>query len=151
MNGTIDISEKEPTTRRAVARSVLRAPRKVVDSVRCNNLKKSDPLPTARAAAMLAAKQTPQILPHCHPIAVTGIKVDFALENDTISITCTVTALDRTGAEMEAMIGASVAALTLYDMIKPACAGAIIENTRLLEKSGGRSGHWKAREENDAD
>ncbi len=149
MSGTIDISEKQPTARRAVARSVLRAPREVIDSVRCNKLKKNDPLPTARAAAMLAAKQTPQILPHCHPIAVTDIKVDFALENDSVSITCTVSALDRTGVEMEALTGASVAALTLYDMIKATCVEARIEDSRLLEKSGGRSGHWKAREDSD--
>jgi cyclic pyranopterin phosphate synthase len=146
MPGTIDISEKGATVRRAVARSILRAAPEAIEAVRSNDMEKQDPIPTARAAGMLAVKETPRILPHCHPIAVTDVKIDFEISEDSIEITCRVTARDRTGTEMEALVGASTAALTLYDMIKPICAGAVIRDTRLLEKEGGKSGHWLAKE-----
>lgn len=149
MTGTVDISQKNPTPRRATARSILRAPEDVVESVKKNDLKKADPLPTARAAAMLAAKKTPELIPHCHPIAVTDIKVDFEFASSAIEITCRVSARDRTGAEMEALLGASTAALTIYDMIKAHCADATVEDMGLVEKSGGKSGHWTKEEDRD--
>jgi cyclic pyranopterin phosphate synthase len=147
MPGTIDISDKDITPRRAVAESVLRAPTSAIDAIRRNELPKSDPLPTARAAALLAVKETPRLIPHCHPIAVTGVDVDFELCDFAVTITCRVTVLDRTGAEMEALVGASTAALTIYDMNKGICAGASVTETRLLEKEGGRSGHWTAEDQ----
>jgi len=109
-----------------------------------NELPKADPLPTARAAALLALKATSNLIPHCHPIPITDATVEFELGEDAVSVRCTVGTLARTGAEMEALVGASIAALTLYDMIKAVCRGARIVRTRLLEKSGGKGGTWRA-------
>lgn len=144
LDGTVDISDKSPSARTARARSVVHARADVVRDLRNNDLAKRDPLPTARSAAMLAVKKTPHLLPHCHPIDVTDITVEFKTGSQTITITCTVHAADRTGPDLEAMTGASTAALTLYDMIKSTCPEASIEDTRLLEKRGGRTGHWSA-------
>ena len=107
---------------------------------------KADPLPTARAAALLAVKRTPDLVPHCHPIPVSDVDVDFVMGRDTVTTHCRVKVFARTGAEMEALCGAAVASLTLYDMIKAVCPGATIIRTRLLEKAGGRSGDWHAGE-----
>ena len=144
LDGTVDISDKTPTARTARARSVVHARADVVRDMRNNDLAKRDPLPTARSAAMLAVKKTPHLLPHCHPVNVTDITVEFRVGNDSITITCTVRAADRTGPDLEALTGASTAALTLYDMMKSTCPEASIEDTRLLEKRGGRTGHWRA-------
>jgi len=142
--GMVDISGKEPTRRVAVAESVLRADPQAVQAVLDNELPKSDPLQTARAAALLAVKRTPETIPYCHVIQVTDASVEFEPAGDTITIRCRVGTFDRTGAEMEAIYGATVAAITLYDMIKAVYPGAEILRTRLLEKSGGKSGHWQA-------
>jgi cyclic pyranopterin phosphate synthase len=142
--GMVDISGKQPTRRVAVAEAVLVADEQTVRAIEANELPKADPLATARAAALLAVKNTPGTIPHCHPIPLTGVEVEFAPEADRVRIRCRVATEARTGAEMEALCGVSVAALTLYDMMKAVCRGARIECTRLLEKSGGRSGHWRA-------
>ena len=148
--GTVDISDKSRSARTARARSVVRARPDVIRDLRQNRLAKRDPLPTARSAALLAVKKTPHLLPHCHPVDVTDIKVEFELADDAVIITCTVRAADRTGPDLEAMTGASTAALTLYDMMKSVCPEAAIEDTRLLEKQGGRTGHWTPEEDDDA-
>jgi len=142
--GMVDVSGKDVTRRVAVAESVLLADAPTLEALRGNRLPKLDPLPTARAAALLALKATPNLIPHCHTIPVTDAAVEFELAEDAVTVRCTVGTLARTGAEMEALVGASVAALTLYDMIKAVCRGAQIVRTRLLEKSGGKSGHWMA-------
>ena len=142
--GMVDVSGKDVTRRVAVAESVLLADAPTLEALRANRLPKLDPLPTARAAALLALKATPNLIPHCHTIAVTDAKVEFELEAESVTVRCAVGTLARTGAEMEALVGASIAALTLYDMIKAVCRGAQIVRTRLLEKSGGKSGHWQA-------
>lgn len=142
--GMVDVSGKDVTRRVAVAESVLVADAQTLEALRENRLPKLDPLPTARAAALLALKATPNLVPHCHAIPVTDSAVEFELGEDSVAVRCTVGTLARTGAEMEALVGASVAALTLYDMIKAVCRGAQIVRTRLLEKSGGKSGHWQA-------
>ena len=143
-DGMVDVSGKEVTRRVAVAQAVLKADEATITAVRENSLPKADPVPTARAAALLAVKATPDLIPHCHPIPVTDTKLDFELGTDRVTIHCRVAVVARTGAEMEALCGASVAALTLYDMLKAVCRGAEILRVRLLEKSGGKSGHWRA-------
>lgn len=142
--GMVDVSKKEETLRVAVAEAVLRADEATLKAIRENSLPKADPLPTARAAALLAVKGTPALIPHCHPIPVTDAKLEFSLGADAVTIRCRVATFARTGAEMEALCGATVAALTLYDMCKAVCRGAEITRVRLLEKSGGKSGEWRA-------
>jgi len=142
--GLVDVSGKEVTRRVAVAESVLKADEPTLRALDANELPKADPLPTARAAALLALKATSNLIPHCHPIPITDATVEFELGEDAVSVRCTVGTLARTGAEMEALVGASIAALTLYDMIKAVCRGARIVRTRLLEKSGGKGGTWRA-------
>ncbi len=142
--GTIDVSEKERAVRRAVAEAVLTATPEAVGAIRNDSLPKRGALGTARAAGLLATKRTPDLIPHCHPIALTSINVDFEFAEASVTVRCEVRACDRTGPEMEALCGASVAALTLYDMIKGVCRTARIASVRLLEKEGGKSGHWRA-------
>jgi len=142
--GTADISRKPATPRRALAQSTLAAPAEVITAIRDDALSKADPLATARAAGMLAAKATPSLVPHCHPIAITGISFEFDFAETAVAVRCEVTADDRTGPEMEALVGAAAAALTLYDMIKGTTREARIVETRLLEKEGGKSGRWRA-------
>ena len=144
LDGTADISAKEPTLRRAVAESVLVAPPETVEAIRQDALPKKDVLASARAAGMLAAKKTPDLIPHCHPVALTAVSIEFEFAEGSVTARCEVKAYDRTGPEMEALCGATVAVLTLYDMIKGVCRGARIERTFLLEKEGGKSGPWRA-------
>lgn len=148
MDGTVDVSEKDRSFRRATAQCVLVASERTVRAIRENDLPKSDPLPTARAAGLLAAKRTPDLLPHCHPISLTEVTFDFEFGTDSVTVRCRVSVCERTGPEMEALCGASTAALTLYDMIKGVCRGAHIERTMVLEKEGGKSGHWRREGEN---
>ncbi|MHC4480017.1 MAG: cyclic pyranopterin monophosphate synthase MoaC [Planctomycetota bacterium] len=145
--GMMDVSEKGRTRRVAVAEAILRADEETVRALTANALPKADPLPTARAAALLAVKETPRTIPHCHPIAVTDVEVEFAVGTDAVTVRCRVATVDRTGVEMEALCGASVACLTLYDMLKGVCPGAEIARVRLLRKSGGQSGDWRAEED----
>lgn len=145
-DGTIDVSGKERTPRRAVAQSVLVAGAEAVEAIKCDTLPKRGALATARAAGLLAAKKTASLIPHCHPIAITSIGIDFEFGDESVTVRCEVAALDRTGPEMEALCGASIAALTLYDMVKGVYRGARVAQTYLLEKEGGRSGHWRAGE-----
>lgn len=147
--GTVDVSGKAVTFRRAVAEATLTAPEDVVAAIREDRLPKDAPLATARAAGLLAAKATAQFIPHCHPVALTSARVEFAFGEGSLTVVCEITARDRTGPEMEALMGASVAALTLYDMIKGVCRGARIERTRLREKEGGKSGHWVAEDDDE--
>jgi cyclic pyranopterin phosphate synthase len=147
--GMVNVSGKDETRRVALAQALLRADEQTLEAIRANKLPKADPLPTARAAALLAAKATPGLIPHCHPIALTDADVEFTLGADSVTIRCRVETIARTGVEMEALCGASVAALTLYDMIKAVCPGAEIARVRLLEKSGGKSGDWQAEDRDD--
>jgi len=143
-HGLVDVSDKAPSRRVALAESVLRADGPTLAALAANELTKADPLATARAAALLALKRTADLIPHCHPIGITRASVEFELGPSTVTVHCRVTTLGRTGAEMEALVGASIASLTLYDMIKGQCRGAEIVRTRLLEKSGGKGGVWRA-------
>ncbi len=142
--GMVDVSGKEVTRRVAVAEAVLVADAETLAALRENRLPKADPIPTARAAALLAVKATPAMIPHCHPIPVTDVKLEFELTDEAATVRCRVTTVARTGAEMEALCGASTAALTIYDMLKGICRGAEITRVRLLEKSGGKTGDYRA-------
>ncbi|NUP32081.1 MAG: cyclic pyranopterin monophosphate synthase MoaC, partial [Streptomycetaceae bacterium] len=138
----VDVTAKQVSVRtgRASGR-VLVAPR-VVELLRGEGLPKGDALATARIAGIMAAKRTPDLVPLCHPIALHGVTVDLAVEDDAVSITATVRTADRTGVEMEALTAVSVAALTVVDMVKAVDPGAVITDVRVEEKTGGVSGDW---------
>lgn len=139
----VDVSEKDRTARIARAGAVVRVAPETMKLLRDGSTPKGDVLATARLAGIQAAKHTAQLIPLCHPIAITAAKVSITLEGDSIiRIESQVTCLDRTGVEMEAMTAASVAALTIYDMLKAVERGIVIEQVMLLEKDGGRSGHF---------
>ncbi len=139
----VDVSGKERTARVARAEACVRVAPSTMALLRDGNTPKGDVLATARLAGIQAAKRTAELIPLCHPIAITGTKVTLSLEGDsTIRIEATVTCADRTGVEMEAMTAVSVAALTVYDMLKAVERGIVIERVVLLEKDGGRSGHF---------
>ena len=142
--GMVDVSGKEASWRTAIAESVLEVDEATLRAIGARALPKADPLPTARAAALLAVKGTAALIPHCHPLPVSDADVEFLMGRDTITVRCRVKVFAGTGAEMEALCGATIAALTLYDMIKAVCPGAAITRTRLLEKTGGKSGTWRA-------
>jgi cyclic pyranopterin phosphate synthase len=134
-----DVSDKEPTVRVAIARAVLTVQPSTMEAIRSGTVPKGDPLPVAKVAAVLAAKNTPQIIPYCHPLPVESVKVDFELDDVQIIVTTQVKTSAKTGVEMEALTAAATAALTLYDMLKQLDMGMVIESIRLLEKTGGKS------------
>ncbi len=142
----VDVTAKNVTKRVAVAAGVVRTRPDVVEMISANGLPKGDALATARVAAILAAKRTSELVPLCHPLAITGIDVDFTVGGadapGTVSITATVRTTDRTGVEMEALTAVSVAALTIYDMIKAVDRAAEISDVRVLHKEGGKTGTW---------
>ncbi|MFE2750867.1 cyclic pyranopterin monophosphate synthase MoaC [Actinosynnema sp. NPDC059335] len=139
----VDVSEKEPTTRTAVASGVLRTTDEVVALLGSDGLPKGDALATARIAGIMAAKRTWELVPLCHPIALSGVKVDLALGEGEVRITATVRTTDRTGVEMEALTAVSVAGLTLHDMVKAVDPAASLDAVRVERKEGGKSGLWE--------
>src|SRR5574340_567458 len=141
----VDVTAKPTTKRTAVAAGALRTTAQVVSLISTGGLPKGDALATARVAGILAAKRTSDLIPLCHQLALTGVDVDFSVGESDIEITATVRSTDRTGVEMEALTTVSVAALTLYDMVKAVQRDASIERIRLLEKSGGKSGAYRRR------
>jgi len=138
----VDVTAKAATRRTAVAAGALHTTSDVIDLISSGGLPKGDALATARVAGIQAAKRTSELVPLCHQLALTGVDVDFAVSESAVEITATVHSTDRTGVEMEALTAVSVAALTLYDMIKAVDKGARIDNIRVLHKEGGRSGTW---------
>ncbi|GAB2988401.1 cyclic pyranopterin monophosphate synthase MoaC [Saccharothrix stipae] len=139
----VDVSEKEPTARTAVASGVLRTTDEVVALLGSDGLPKGDALATARIAGIMAAKRTWELVPLCHPIALSGVKVDLALGEAEVRITATVRTTDRTGVEMEALTAVSVAGLTLHDMVKAVDPAATLDAVRVERKEGGKSGLWE--------
>ncbi|MFE4174588.1 cyclic pyranopterin monophosphate synthase MoaC [Streptomyces sp. NPDC056909] len=138
----VDVSAKEITARTARASGrVLVSPR-VVELLRGGGVPKGDALATARIAGIMGAKRTPELIPLCHPLAVSGVTLDLAVVDDAVEILATVRTTDRTGVEMEALTAVSVAALTLVDMVKAVDKGAVITDVRVEEKTGGKSGPW---------
>ncbi len=138
----VDVSGKEASKRTAVAAGSLRTSAQVVELVAAGGLAKGDALATARLAGILAAKRTSELIPLCHQLALTSVDVDFTIGDADVDITATVRSTDRTGVEMEALTAVSVAALTLYDMIKAVDPAARIDDVRVLRKDGGRHGSW---------
>ncbi len=138
----VDITEKEVTKRTAVAAAILRTSGEVVALISSGGLPKGDALATARVAGIQAAKRTSELIPLCHQVVLTGVDVDFTVGGSDVEITARVRSTDRTGVEMEALTAATVAALTLYDMIKAVDPAARIDDVRVLRKDGGRSGTW---------
>lgn len=137
----VDVTDKAVTTRSATARSVVRLP-EVARAVLAagGDTKKGNVLQIARIAGIQAAKRTSELIPLCHQIALTGVSVDLQLVGDALTIEATARCQGQTGVEMEALTAASVAALTVYDMLKAVSHDLVIERTELLTKSGGRSG-----------
>ena len=139
----VDVTGKAATNRTAVAAGSLRTSAHVVQLIAAGGLPKGDALATARVAGILAAKRTSDLIPLCHQLALTGVDVEFSVGNTDVDITATVRSTDRTGVEMEALTAVSVAALTLYDMIKAVDPAARIDDIRVLRKDGGRHGTWE--------
>jgi cyclic pyranopterin phosphate synthase len=141
----VDVSGKRETARQAVARAVVRMKPGTLRVIRRGNAPKGDVLGVARLAGIMAAKRTPQLIPLCHPLRLTGVDVTFTqnLRRGELTVEARVRTVDKTGVEMEALTGAAVAALAVYDMIKAVERGVTIARIQLVEKSGGRSGHWR--------
>jgi cyclic pyranopterin monophosphate synthase len=143
----VDVSAKVETAREAVARATLAMAPATLRAIKRGNAPKGDVLGTARTAGVLAAKRTPELIPLCHPLRLTGIDIIFY--DDTrrarLTVEARVRTVDKTGVEMEALTAASVAALTVYDMVKAVEKGVRIERVELVEKSGGKSGLWTRR------
>ena len=141
----VDVGEKAETRRRAVASACVRTTRSVVEAIAARSIAKGDVLAAARIAGILAAKRAPELVPLCHPVRTTHAAIDFELDaaRGEVRVRGTIEAVDRTGVEMEAMLAASVASLTVYDMIKSADRWATIAAVRLESKSGGKSGDVK--------
>jgi len=142
----VDVGAKMETARIARASGRIRMQPGTFALIASGSAKKGDVLGVARIAAIQAAKRTAELIPLCHPLALTRVAADFTLDEATSSVTCTVTAetYGRTGVEMEALTAVSVGLLTIYDMCKAVDRGMIIEEVRLIEKAGGKSGHWQA-------
>jgi cyclic pyranopterin phosphate synthase len=138
----VDVSSKPETERRAVARAVLVTRPDVVVAVLAGSLPKGEAVGTARVAGIMAAKQTATLIPLCHPLPISSVAIDIEGDGDRVSVIATVATTSRTGVEMEALTAATVAALTLYDMIKAVDKLASITDIAVLEKQGGKSGDW---------
>jgi cyclic pyranopterin phosphate synthase len=140
----VDVGAKPATQRRAAARGRITMSTDALEAIRNGNAPKGDVLSTARIAGIMAAKRTADLIPLCHPLALTKVGVDFVWEDNGITVTATAATNGQTGVEMEALTAASVALLTLYDMAKALDRAMVLGDIRLLEKSGGRSGDWRA-------
>ena len=138
----VDVSDKAVTARTARASGRVLVSAQVVALLRGEGVPKGDALAVARLAGIMGAKQTPSLIPLCHPLALSGVKVDLAVADDAVEITATVRTTDRTGVEMEALTAVSVAALTVVDMVKAVDKAAVITDVRVETKTGGRSGDW---------
>ncbi|MBP2340511.1 cyclic pyranopterin phosphate synthase [Saccharothrix coeruleofusca] len=139
----VDVSDKQPTARTAVASGVLRTTAEVVDLLRRDGLPKGDALATARIAGIMAAKRTWELVPLCHPIALSSVKVDLSLGEAEVVVTATVRTNDRTGVEVEALTAVSVAGLALHDMVKAVDPAASMDAVRVERKEGGKTGLWE--------
>ena len=138
----VDVSGKEVTARTATATGRVLISARVVELLRGEGVPKGDALAVARLAGIMGAKQTPALIPLCHPLAISGVSVDLVVGEESVDITATVRTTDRTGVEMEALTAVAVAALTVIDMVKAVDKAAVITDVRVESKSGGRSGDW---------
>ena len=138
----VDVSAKDVTARTATASGRVLVSTEVVGLLRGAGVPKGDTLAVARLAGIMGAKQTPALIPLCHPLAISGVTVDLAVADESVDITATVKTTDRTGVEMEALTAVSVAALTVIDMVKAVDKAAVITDVRVESKTGGKSGDW---------
>jgi cyclic pyranopterin monophosphate synthase len=138
----VDVTDKVTTARTAVATGRVLVSAEVVALLRGQGVPKGDALAVARIAGIMGAKQTPSLIPLCHPLAISGVTVDLAVSDGSVDITATVRTADRTGVEMEALTAVSVAALTVVDMVKAVDKGAVITDIQVESKTGGKSGDW---------
>lgn len=141
----VDVTEKEITVRTAKAQGRIQVSRPVFEAVAKGTAAKGDVLGVARVAGIMATKKTSELIPMCHPLMLTKAAGDFSLKEETLEIeaTCSVRLAGRTGVEMEALTGVTAALLTIYDMCKAMDRGMVIKDICLLEKSGGKSGHYE--------
>jgi cyclic pyranopterin phosphate synthase len=140
----VDVSAKPSTARTAVAEGCIRMSAGALAAITGGTAPKGDVLATARIAGIMAAKRTSELIPLCHPLPLSAATVDLSAGPDCVHVTATVRTTHSTGVEMEALTAATVALLTVYDMVKAVDRGMVIEGVRLLSKSGGRSGDWTA-------
>lgn len=139
----VDVSDKAVTARVASASGRVLVSAEVIGLLRGEGVPKGDALAVARIAGIMGAKRTPDLVPLCHPLAISGVSVELSLGEASVDIRATVRTTDRTGVEMEALTAVSVAALTVVDMVKAVDKGAIITDVRVESKSGGASGEWR--------
>ncbi|HQQ08033.1 MAG TPA: cyclic pyranopterin monophosphate synthase MoaC [Novosphingobium sp.] len=140
----VDVGGKADTQRVAVAEGRILMSAAALTAIRDGSVPKGDVLAAARIAGIMAAKKTADLIPLCHPLALDAVTLDFMIEAQGVRVTATASLTGRTGVEMEALTAVSVALLTVYDMAKAIDKGMVIESVRLIEKRGGKSGHWKA-------
>ncbi len=140
----VDVGGKAETQRVAVASGRIAMSDAALAAIRDGAVPKGDVLAAARIAGIMAAKKTAELIPLCHPLALDAVTVDFVLEDDGLRVTASASLTGRTGVEMEAMTAVSVALLTIYDMAKAVDKAMVIGDVRLIEKRGGKSGHWRA-------
>ena len=141
----VDVGDKPVTAREAIARAAVRMSAAARRAIGAGSVKKGDPLQAARIAGIMAAKRTHDLIPLCHPLPLTHVSVDLVPTSRGYDIEARARTLAQTGVEMEALTAAAVAALTLYDMLKAVDRAMVISDLRLVEKRGGRSGHYRAR------
>jgi cyclic pyranopterin monophosphate synthase len=141
----VDVSPKKETAREAVAQVSVKMRPATLHAIRAGQMAKGDVLGVARTAGIMAAKRTPDLIPLCHPLRITGCDVTFILDDkrSIVTIQARVRTVDKTGVEMEALTAAAVAGLTVYDMVKAVDRGIVLTGLSLLEKSGGKSGPWR--------
>lgn len=140
----VDVGQKPQTQRSATASGRIRMSPATLQAVRDGSGPKGDVLSTARIAGIMAAKKTGDLIPMCHPLALDTVSLDFTFEDDAIAATARAALTGKTGVEMEALTAVSIALLTIYDMAKALEKGMVIEQVRLIEKTGGKSGNWRA-------
>jgi cyclic pyranopterin monophosphate synthase len=140
----VDVSEKDVTTRSATAKARVLAGAETIKLIISGTAKKGDVLATARIAGIMAAKKTSELIPLCHPLMISKVSVEFVLSETQIDVEATVKVEGKTGVEMEALTACSVACLTIYDMLKAVDRGMVISDLRLVEKTGGKSGSFRA-------
>jgi len=140
----VDVGSKPETARSATASGRIRMSPDTLNAIRDGSGPKGDVLAAARIAGIMAAKKTGELIPLCHPLALDTVSVDFTFEGDAIEVRARAALTGKTGIEMEALTAVSLALLTIYDMAKALEKGMVIENVRLIEKTGGKSGPWRA-------
>ncbi len=140
----VDVGAKVQTNRVAIASGRIRMSDAALAAIRDGAVPKGDVFAAARIAGIMAAKKTAELIPLCHPLAIDSVTVDFAIEDDGVRATASAALTGKTGVEMEALTAASIALLTIYDMAKAIDKGMVIEDMRLIEKRGGKSGDWRA-------